>query len=92
MPHMGGFTLGERLLGSHPETRVLFLSGYTDQSVTVGLKATGQAFLFRPFTYDHLLRTIREQLDAEAGSRLEVDDRRTGGDRGAGCDRRTIRL
>ena len=93
MPNMSGFTLGERLFASHPETRVLFLSGYTDQSVTGGLKATGQAFLLRPFTYDRLIQTIREQLDTEAGSdRFGVDDRRAWTDRRASGDRRTIRL
>ena len=65
MPRMDGFTLGERLVESHPEVRVLFISGEVDQSVAVrgGLKETGQAFLLKSFTPDHLLRTIREQLD-----------------------------
>lgn len=31
MPRMDGFTLGERLVESHPETRVLFISGYADR-------------------------------------------------------------
>ena len=76
MPQMGGFILGERLAESHPETRVLFLSGYTDQSVTVGLKEAGQAFLLRPFTHDRLLQAIREQLNTEAGSDRRRDDTR----------------
>ena len=65
MPHMDGFTLGERLAESHPEARVLFLSGYADQSVTVsgGFKKVGQAFLLKPFTRDRLLEKIRVQLD-----------------------------
>jgi hypothetical protein len=66
---------------------VLFLSGYTDQSVTGGLKAIGQAFLLRPFTCDRLIQTILEQLDTEAGSdRFEVNNQRIR------ADRRTIRL
>ena len=88
MPHMSGFTLGERLVESHPETRVLFLSGYTDQWVTGGLEATGQPFLLRPFTHDRLLRTIREQLDTEAGGE-PGSDRRTEDGRRSGKDRRT---
>ena len=69
MPQMDGFTLGERLAESHPETRVLFLSGYADQSVTVsgGFKKAGQAYLLKPFTRDRLLRKVRVQLDTEGG-------------------------
>ncbi len=68
MPRMDGFTLGQRLSESHPETRVLFLSGQADQSVAVrgGLKEAGEAFLLKPFTHEHLLRTIRDHLDTAA--------------------------
>ena len=87
MPQMSRFTLGERLVESHPETRVLFLSGYTDQSVTGGLEAAGRPFLLRPFTHDRLLRTIRDQLDTEAGRKPD-SDRRHEEDRRSEVDRR----
>ena len=64
-PCMDGFTLGAQLVESHPEARVLFLAGYANQSVADCLKEAGQAFLLKPFTHNHLLRTIREQLDTE---------------------------
>ncbi len=66
MPFMDGFTLARRLVESHPEARVLFLSGHAAQSesVRLGLKESGQAFLLKPFTVDRLLWTIRDQLDA----------------------------
>ena len=69
MPQMDGFTLGERLVESHPETRVLFLSGYADQSARVrdALKKVGSAFLPKPFTQSGLLQKIRVQLDTAAG-------------------------
>ena len=76
MPHMSGLTLGERLVESHPETRVRFLSGYTDQEVTGGIEATGQPFLLRPFTHDRLLRTVRDQLDTEAAGKPGRDRRK----------------
>ena len=43
MPGLDGFTLVERLPESHPETRVLFISGHADRSVAVrgGLKESG---------------------------------------------------
>ena len=68
MPLMDGFTLSEQIITSHPETRVLFLSGQADQLVAVreGLKEAGRAFLLKPFTHDRLLRTIRDQLDTES--------------------------
>ena len=65
MPHMDGFTLGEQLVKSHPETRVLFVAGYTNQSAANCLREAGHAFLLKPFTHQCLLRTIREQLDTE---------------------------
>ena len=66
MPVMDGFTLAEQLVETHPETRVLFLTGYTDRSdsVRLGLKDGGQPFLLKPLTVDRLLRMIRDQLDA----------------------------
>ncbi len=62
MPHLDGFTLVERLPESHPETRVLFISGQADRSVGVrgGLKEPGQAF--KPFTQARLLGAIRKRL------------------------------
>ena len=67
MPRMDGFTLSERLVESHPETRVLFLTGQADRSVAIrgGLKQDGQPFLLKPFTRDRLLSTIRDLLDTE---------------------------
>ena len=88
MPRMGGFTLGERLVESHPETRVLFLSGYADRSVTGGLEAAGQAFLLKPFTLVRLLQTIREQLDIQAGRERDIDRRKALGRRRSDVDRR----
>ncbi len=89
MPHMDGFTLGERLVESHPETLVLFMSGHSDRSVAVrgGLKEAGQPFLLKPFTCDDLLRTIRDQLDTEAGRKSD-SDRRHEEDRRSEVDRR----
>ena len=69
MPHMDGFTLVTRLVESHPEIRVLFMSGNVDrsESVRVELQGAGHTFLLKPFTCDRLLRTVREQLDTKPG-------------------------
>ena len=65
MPHIDGFTLSERLGDTHPETRILFLSGQAEQSMAVreGLEEGKQNYLLKPFTHHTLLQTIRQQLD-----------------------------
>lgn len=67
MPRMDGFTLHERLSAERPDTRVLFLSGYADQSVTVrgGLRETGQVFLLKPFTRTRLLESVQSLMAKE---------------------------
>ena len=45
--------------------KVLFISGYSDESVTRhGLVGPGRAFLSKPFGPEVLLRKVRESLDA----------------------------
>ena len=64
MPQMGGRELVERLLAVHPEVRVLFVSGYTDDAVVRhGVLQAEVAFLQKPFSVDALQRTVRAVLD-----------------------------
>ncbi len=64
MPGMSGRELAERLAASHAETRVLYMSGYTDDAVVLhGVLAADVAFLQKPFTTDALARAVREVLD-----------------------------
>ena len=63
MPGVDGFTLAERLVALRPETRVLLISGYAEQSVVREELVGGRhRFLLKPFTQARLLAVIREQL------------------------------
>jgi len=66
MPGMGGKELAQQILQEHPGTRVLFLSGYAeDTMVPDGILDSGSAFLQKPFTLQNLARKVREVLRAE---------------------------
>jgi CheY-like chemotaxis protein len=65
MPGMRGREVGLLLAPSRPEMKVLYLSGYADESVVhQGELEPGLAFLQKPFTSDALARRVREVLDA----------------------------
>ena len=68
MPELGGRGLMERLAVSRPRTRVLFMSGYTDDDVfRRALVDQRTAFLQKPFTPMALAKRVREVLDSRAG-------------------------
>ena len=63
MPVMGGRQLAEGFLRQSPSTRVLFMSGYTDDEVVRdGALDSSMAFLQKPFTPDALGKRIRSVL------------------------------
>ena len=65
MPNMGGRQLAEEMVVRHPETRVLYLSGYTDDAIVRHGILEGEApFLQKPFSPDSLAQKVREVLDA----------------------------
>jgi two-component system, cell cycle sensor histidine kinase and response regulator CckA len=67
MPGMSGQMLAQRLAAERPGLRVLFVSGYGDE--TFGQRGIGRlhgAILEKPFTSKTLTRKVREVLDAPA--------------------------
>ncbi|MFI5089847.1 MAG: PAS domain S-box protein [Terriglobales bacterium] len=66
MPAMSGVELAEQFASSWPETRLLYMSGYTDELIAQhGVMYTRTAILEKPFSRESLLRRVREVLDAK---------------------------
>ena len=66
MPQMGGRELAEHMALSRPETKVLFLSGYTDHAIVHhGVLDDDVNFLQKPFTTDAFAQKVHEVLSLE---------------------------
>ncbi len=67
LPTMSGRAMAAALQESHPESRILYTSGYTDSAIVHhGVLDPGMQFIPKPFTADTLLRTVRSALDGQA--------------------------
>jgi two-component system cell cycle sensor histidine kinase/response regulator CckA len=65
MPEMSGLTLARRILDAHPETRVLYMSGYAAEAFDREAEGPLLVLLQKPFTVNTLTAKVREVLDAE---------------------------
>jgi two-component system, cell cycle sensor histidine kinase and response regulator CckA len=65
MPGLNGRLLADRLRERRPNMGVLFMSGYTGQTIGAhGVLAEGSFFVAKPFMKDALARKVREVIDA----------------------------
>ncbi len=65
MPQMSGRELAQAIATLHPEMRVLYMSGYTDDAILHhGALDPGTVLLEKPFTSSALARKVREVLDS----------------------------
>jgi CheY-like chemotaxis protein len=63
MPGLGGHELAAQLRSHFPEMRILFTSGYTeDSAVRRGLMELGNTFLEKPYTVAALSNAVQEAL------------------------------
>jgi signal transduction histidine kinase/ActR/RegA family two-component response regulator len=68
MPQMRGPELAKRLKNTHPDLKVVFMSGYLEQNEG-GEDFTGSAaFLQKPFSKDILVRHVGAALNGEAST------------------------
>lgn len=65
MPRMKGPALAETLRRSRPGLRVLFMSGFTDESLPSGSGAKSFSLLSKPFRGKALLEKVQEVLAAD---------------------------
>ena len=78
MPRMRGGELAARVALIRPGLRVLFMSGYTDNSIDPSISRSG-AFLQKPFTLEQLLGAVRSALELRRRDEELVAAARSGG-------------
>jgi two-component system, cell cycle sensor histidine kinase and response regulator CckA len=65
MPQMSGKSLHDEIMSQRPGSKVLLMSGYTDDALAHhGVLDEGLSFLEKPFSAAQLTRKVRDVLDA----------------------------
>jgi two-component system, cell cycle sensor histidine kinase and response regulator CckA len=70
MPEMSGYLLAEKLRVLRPDMQVIFMSGYSDETIRLHGEWNPDApFIHKPFTPEGLNHKIRQVLDAQTLSK-----------------------
>jgi len=66
MPGMNGREVAQQFVMLRPETKVLYMSGYTEDAITnLGILEPGVAFIEKPFSPDELANKVRSVLGSK---------------------------
>jgi PAS domain S-box-containing protein len=69
MPQMSGVAVAESIKSMHPDAKVLFMSGYPDDTVAhLGVLDGVEKFIQKPFTSEEFLGKMRVALDSAPDS------------------------
>jgi PAS domain S-box-containing protein len=68
MPKLSGIELAEQFSTLHPETKILYTSGYNNSGVSLRT-IEGAQYLQKPYAMEELARTLRELLDSAQPTR-----------------------
>jgi PAS domain S-box-containing protein len=73
MPGINGRVLAERLLVTRPDTKILYMSGYTDSFIAGhGVLDQSTNLLYKPFSEEKLIERVRSVLDV-GGERVSTE-------------------
>ena len=76
MPGMNGQELAHRIVSLRPRTKVLFMSGYTENAIGHnGTLDAGIVLLQKPFTFPALKAKVREVLDTPISTEVSMATR-----------------
>jgi PAS domain S-box-containing protein len=68
MPEMNGRDLAEKIIALHPDIKLLFMSGYTEDIIAhQGVLDDGVAFIQKPFSMGDLTKKLQEILKKISG-------------------------
>ncbi|MFD2030437.1 response regulator [Ancylobacter dichloromethanicus] len=72
MPEMDGPTLLKELRGTHPDIKVIFMSGYAEEAFAKNLpEGANFGFLPKPFTLKQLIEAVKASMGRGEPGRTE---------------------
>ncbi len=75
MPGMTGSELALRLASTRPDTKVLYMTGYTDGAIAErGVLEAGRSILRKPFTHAQLIRSLDGIFEEQLGKAAPIEN------------------